>query len=258
MSARFSTSSFFDNIPPATRGRSFATRAQSLYEAAFTHEKRSQPSLPLLQGCILLSFYEQTDHPAPTSWFIIGACTRLALELDLQNIDAKLDIEQCPSPQGGADNDVWTTLEEKRRAWWLTWELDVFASTLLRRPQCIDKNNMSVMLPVQDSQWFTDTLVPSTMMNSNVTQIWSTLQDNMNLGARAWFLVATFLMAKAHDFVLHKDVTIHDIIALEASVSCFTLLLPPELDLSTVSSPIPEQDFASYNWTVSLIFMLHT
>lgn len=256
MSARFSSSPFFDNMPPAGKGQVFATRALNLYQEAFTYEIRSQPSLPLLQGLILLSFYEQATQPSTKSWFLIGITIRLASELGLHNTDAAPETPQCSSPQWNTPED-WTFLEEKRRAWWLVWELDVFSSTILRRPYSIDKNHMAVLLPVSDSQWFSDTPMQSTAINPNTTQIWETLRDCPNLGARSWFLVAVFLAAKAHDFVLHKDTTLEDIASFEATLSCFRLLLPAEYDLSTASFPFNEDNFASYNFIVSMILMLH-
>ena len=254
MSSRFSNSEYFDNIAPRTRGDAFAARARTLYETAFSHDGRWQPSLALLQGCILLSFYEQTKRPSTTSWFLIGSAVRLALELGLNNIDAGQD--EAPVAQNPPDEGVIT--EEKRRAWWAVWELDVFSSTILRRPYCVDKEHMAVLLPIPDTEWFADNPVPSTMINTNTLRIWDTMRDHLHLGARAWFLVSTFLMAKANDFLLHNETTLQEINTFEATLKLFMLLLPPEYDLTPAGFPFNERNFASYNWIISMIIMLQT
>lgn len=241
-------------MAPCTRGQIFAAKARALYDVAFSHDGRWQPSLALLQGCILLSFHEQTNRPSTSSWFLIGSSVRLALELGLNNIDAEQDEPQVAQKTP----DEWVVTEEKRRAWWAVWELDIFASTILRRPYCVDKEHMAVLLPIPDTEWFADTPVPSTMINTNTPQIWDTLHDHLHLGARAWFLVSTFLMARANDFLLHTDTTLEDIDTFEATLKLFMLLLPPEYDLTPAGFPFNERNFASYNWIISMIVMLHT
>lgn len=254
MSSRFSRSQYFDNMAPSIRGQIFASKARALYESAFSHDGRWQPSLALLQGCILLSFHEQTSRPSTSSWFLIGSSVRLALELGLNNIDAKQDEPQLEH----RTLEEWVITEEKRRAWWAVWELDVFSSTILRRPYCVDKEHMAVLLPIPDTDWFADTPVPSTMINSSTTRIWDTLHDHLHLGARSWFLISLFLMAKANDFLLHTNTTLEDIDAFESTLKLFMLLLPSEYDLTPTGFPFNERNFASYNWIISVIIMLHT
>jgi hypothetical protein len=254
MSSRFSNSPFFNNSCPVTRGQRFAAKARALHDAAFSHDDHWQPSLELLQGCILLSFHEQTSRPSTACWFLIGSTVRLALELDLNNIDAEPREPQVARKTP----EEWVIAEERRRAWWAVWELDVFSSTILRRPYCIDKEHMAVLLPVPDSEWFADTHVPSTLINTNTARIWETLSDHLHLGARAWFLTSTFLMARANDLLLHTDTTLDDIETFEATLQLFMLLLPPEYDLTSAGFPFNERNFASYNWIISMIVMLHT
>ncbi|KAJ9610996.1 hypothetical protein H2204_015281 [Knufia peltigerae] len=254
MSARFSTSSFFDDVAPYARGQVFAAKARALYDTAFSYEGRWQPSMALLQGCILLSFHEQTSRPSTNCWFLIGSAVRLALELGLNNIDAERDESQLTSRPA----DEWVLIEEQRRAWWAVWELDVFSSTILRRPYCIDKEHMCVLLPIPDPEWFADTPVPSTMINTDSARIWDTLHEHLHLGARAWFLISTFLMARANDFLLHTDTSLENIDTFEATLPLFMLLLPPEYDLRPTGFLFNERNFASYNWIISMNVMLHT
>jgi hypothetical protein len=241
-------------MAPYARGQIFAAKARTLYDAAFSHDGHWQPSLALLQGCILLSFHEQTSRPSTSSWFLIGSSVRLALVLGLNNTDAEQDEPQVAQKTP----DEWVITEEKRRAWWAVWELDVFSSTILRRPYCVDKEHMAVLLPIPDTEWFADTSVPSTMINTNTARIWETLHDHLHLGARAWFLISTFLMARANDFLLHTNTTLEEIDTFEATLNLFMLLLPPEYDLTPAGFPFNERNFASYNWIISMIVMLHT
>jgi hypothetical protein len=254
LSSRFSNSPFFENMAPVTRGEIFANKARASYDAAFSHDGRWQPSLALLQGCILLSFHDQTCRPSVSSWFLIGSSIRLALELGLNNVDA----DQNDKVIAQRTDEECVLMEERRRAWWTVWELDVFSSTILRRPYCIDKEHMAVLLPIPDADWFADRAIPSTMINTDPDQIWETLRDHAHLGARAWFLISTYFMAKANDYLLHTSTNLDKITTFEGTLKLFMLLMPPEYDLTPAGFPFDDVNFASYNWIISMTVMLHT
>ena len=124
-------------------------------------------------------------------------CSRLAFELGLDKIDEDLlGVDYSSEWESPYE---WVEREEKRRAWWLVWELDVFASTILKRPQAIDKSQINVLLPASDAQWFDNCPISSTFIIRDVANTWRTLQDCPNQDVRAWFLVCTFFMATALD-----------------------------------------------------------
>jgi Fungal specific transcription factor domain len=257
LSARFSSSPWFVDTAPKERGAPFAAQAKSIYIDFIMRPNRlARPSLSLLQGCILLAFYEETCGPSLESWLSVGVCTRLASELGLDKIDEDL-IGVDYSSQWKSSHE-WVEREEKRRSWWLVWELDVFASTILNRPHAIDKSQIHVLLPVSDEQWFNNCPISSTFIIPHVTNTWKTLQDCPNQDVRAWFLVCTFFMATAHDMSRKHNISEQDLIDFESSRVCFSLLLPVTFSLSSSSLTFTETNFSTSNWVVSTIFMLNT
>jgi hypothetical protein len=256
LSARFSSSSYFVDTTPKERGAPFAAQAKSIYIDLVGSDKPERSSLSFLQGCILLAYYEETCGPSFESWLSIGMCSRLASELGLDKIDEDLIGIDYSSQWKSAFE--WVEREEKRRAWWLVWELDVFASTVLNRPRAIDKSQIHVLLPVSDAQWFNNCPISSTFLIPDVANTWKTLQDCPNQDVRAWFLVCTFFMATAHDMSRKNNIPAQDLIDFESSRGCFTLLLPLTFSLTSCPLTFTESNFSTSNWVVSTIFMLNT
>lgn len=256
LSARFSSHEYFGSAAPKTKGKIFLRRATALYEEALHDDKLNICSLTLLQGCILLAFYQQTHRTTTQSWLLIGTCCRVATDIGLNMLDS--DMKSDDLSANDEPEEAWTFKEEKRRAWWLVCELDVFASTILRRPHSIDKDQMLVMLPVSDLLWFSDTPGESTFLQTDPLHTWQTLDGCDNQDERAWFLVTSFLMAKAADLALQTKTTLQDILNFEATLNCFALLLPPNFHLNSARHPFNEANFASQNWVICTIFMLHT
>lgn len=256
LSARFSTSPFFADTSPKVRGSVFSAMAQKIYEDAVRLNEIENCTFSLLQGCILLAFYYQTSRPSTTSWMLIGTCCRIAIELGLNKLDESIIF----APQDAQWTSImeWSQKEEKRRAWWLVWELDVFSSTILRRPHTIDKSQMQVLLPVSDANWLANNPVASAAFPSDPLSAWGTLNDTPNQDERAWFLVSSYLMATAHDISQRHDTCIQDRANFAATLDCFSLLLPSSFHLSSGSLTFNERNFSSSNWIISTVFMLNT
>lgn len=264
LSARFSGNEFFLSPISKDKGKAFARKATALYTQALQSddqgEELTQNSLDFLQGCILLAFYEQTNKITTQSWLLIGTCSRLAIDLGLNETDknaSHMKTAAVPGEQSPAE--FWTLEEEKRRAWWLVWELDVFAATILRRPHALNKDQVHVLLPVSDDLWFSDTPTESTFLQTDMLHTWQTLENFPNADERAWFLVTTFLMARAADFASpERSSTSQDILNFESTLNCFALLLPQSFQLDFVRAPFNEGTFAANNWALLTVFMLHT
>jgi hypothetical protein len=258
LSARYSTSPYFANTPRKERAVPFVHQAKSLYQESIQLENPQKPSLALLQGYILLAFYRQICEPAERSWALIGVCCRLAYDLDLNNIDE--DIVDVHDKAQWTSADGWSRREELRRAWWLVWELDTFASSVLARPHTIDKSRINVLLPVSDTHWFRNSPLPSVKVRSDSLDVWKSLQDSANQDERAWFLVCSSLMVIIHDKVHGHGhpLSAEDISEFQFSLTCFALLLPPKFQLSTCSLRFDEDNFVGCNWIVSTILMLHS
>ncbi|KIW22230.1 uncharacterized protein PV07_12137 [Cladophialophora immunda] len=279
LSARFSTNDFFPSTTSKDKGKVFARKANALYADALQSDERgidegNEISLGFLQGCILLAFYEQTNRITTQSWLLIGTCCRLAVDLGLDQVDKDVfitdDIAPSTAPPAEEHNhqhqhhylaakDSWVQKEEKRRAWWLVWELDVFAATILRRPHAINKDQMHVLLPVSDAAWFSETPTESIFLQTDFLHEWQTLETCPSADARAWFLVTTLLMARAADLACAENTfTLQDIVNFGSSLNCFSLLLPQGFQLDFVRAPFDEGSFAANNWALLTIFMLHT
>jgi hypothetical protein len=258
LSARFSSNDFFGQTSPKERGEPFAIQARSLYDEALRLEKLDECSLGLLQGCVLLAFYQQTSKPTTQSWLLIGTCCRLAVDLGLNNVDKDMTQNKDLSPSDEEPTVPWSSREEKRRLWWLIWELDIFAATILRRPHMLEKDQMNVLLPVSDESWHSGRPTESAFMQTNVLHTWKTLSTSPNQDERAWLLVTTCLMAKAHDLSLHPRTTLQELLDFELTLNCFALLLPGQFHLDPCPPVFNESNFASQNWIIATIFMLHT
>ena len=258
LSARFISSPYFGETPPKARAKIFGSKAKALYNETLGMDKLEQSSLSLLQGCILLSFYQQTSLPTTQSWLLIGTCCRLAMDLGLNTLDEDIISSGLTYTTNSVTPEEWSQREEQRRAWWLVWELDVFASTISRRPHGIDRSQMHVLLPVSDKYWFSDTPIPSTPVKADPFQAWDSLSGCPNQDERVWFLLSTFLMATAHDLSSRRTTTAQDLMNFESTLDCFNLLLPTNFHLSSGCLVFSESNFANCNWVISTIFMLHT
>jgi hypothetical protein len=251
LAARFSTSSYFDNIPPASRGECFGRNAKAIYDDSIRELRK--PTLKYVQGSTLLAFYLYSSEPDSQGWLAIGVCSRLAYDLGLNNVDEDYhrlsQIEILPS-------DEWSRREELRRAWWCVWELDAFASAIACRPPTIDKTKMQVMLPVSDESWFANTPVESAIIDPSAAHAWHTLQNCQNQDVRAWFLVTNFLLLLTHDLGQQKNIAPQEFKAIETAVACFALLLPPEFHLNLSNLSFIGENYHRSNWILSLNIML--
>lgn len=246
MSARSSNCRNFNSISPEKRGQHFADRAREVYAQG---RSLRAPSLMYLQGCILLAFYFYTSGPTHQGWLLVGVCVRMAYDLGLFEID-----EDDWAPTHPVDH---VEKEELRRAWWLVWELDTFASTVSRKPYAIDRKRMSVILPISDDAWFSEIRVPSTELNFLPGQSWRSLHGNANQDERAWFLVANSFMATIYDRLQQKqEVTPDEKLTLENEVCCFKLALPPSLRLDINTQTFTPSSFSRCNWVIGTHIML--
>lgn len=101
----------------------------------------------------------------------------------------------------GAPNETrdeqWCEDEEKRRAWWAIWEMDVFATTIRRTPTAIDWSQIDTLLPVDDSYWFWRKPCSSCFLEQDPIYRWKALQRSGNQSPKAWFIVINSLMKDA-------------------------------------------------------------
>lgn len=148
------------------------------------------PPLCLIQGLIVATHCRLTQGVRGKAWRSLGFCVSLIYESNLHCLYSK---------KTSRVNDIlqWQEDEEKCRAFWAIWEMDVFASTIRRTPTVIDWNHMEVMLPVDDAHWFSGQPTASFFMEADPNQRWKALQESGNPSSKAWYLVINSLMKEA-------------------------------------------------------------
>lgn len=169
----------------------FRNLASQLVDQALD-EYDDPPPLSLLQAALLVAHGQLTQGVRGQAWRSLGTCVRVAYELNLHLVDSGHASEELEM-----DTEQWCEREEKRRAWWAIWEMDVFASTIRRCPTAIDRSRNETLLPVEDEHWFRGEPSASCFLELDLTRRWSALQRCGNISAKAWFIVINSLMKDA-------------------------------------------------------------
>ncbi|KAL6362178.1 hypothetical protein LRP88_04255 [Fusarium phalaenopsidis] len=166
-------------------------------------------------------------------------------------MDECLDASQTAAAE-------WTDLEERRRAFWIVWELDTFGSTMARRPSAINRNRMAVRLPVSDEAWFAEQPVDSPILDSRPGEAWKILFDSPNQDERAWFLLANFFMAICYDTYSSRHAYPQEQKELADSVTCLNLAITQRFGLEIHPILFNSEQFAKSNWIIGMHLMLIT
>jgi hypothetical protein len=148
------------------------------------------PPLCVIQALIIATHCRLTQGVRGKAWRSIGLCVSLIYETNLHLLDSRKAVKM-------EDPHRWQEDEEKRRAFWAIWEMDVFASTIRRTPTAIDWTQMEILLPVDNSHWFSGHSTSSCFMETNTNERWKALQESGNQSPKAWFLVINSLMKDA-------------------------------------------------------------
>ncbi|KAK4153435.1 fungal-specific transcription factor domain-containing protein [Chaetomidium leptoderma] len=151
-----------------------------------------RPPLCIVQALIVATHCQLSRGVHGRAWRSLGMCVRLAYELNLHLVDA-------PRAGQGREEDghKWRDAEEKRRAWWAMWEMDIYASTIRRTPPAVDWAQMEILLPADDADWFHDRPAPSALLERDPVKRWKVLQDSGNGSPKAWYLIISSLMKDA-------------------------------------------------------------
>lgn len=149
--------------------------------------------LVLLQTLILVTHWFLIEGVRGRAWRYLGICVSSAYELNLHLVDSK----HSPSNADVSDVRLWCEKEERRRAWWAIWEMDVFASVIRRCPTIINWSQNETWLPVDDEKWFRGEFQQSCLLEVKPGLRWKTLQATGNRSPKAWFIVINALMKDA-------------------------------------------------------------
>lgn len=222
------------DLPPSD---SFSVIANCAIEEALRECSDDSPPLCLLQAMILTTFHELIKGVQGRSWRSVGACVRIAYDLRLHMID-KNSAVRFGQPKYGD--------EERRRAWWAIWELDVFASTIQRLPTAIDWKHNMTWLPIDDQAWYQNSFTASCTLSHDPVVAWKLLERSDNKSPKAWFILLNALMRCAHllsypQFYSHIQPGSEQPLApdqsiqarldvLSSSLYCLTAVLPPSIE----------------------------
>lgn len=223
-----------------------AEHARQCYKDARNIET---PTLTYLQGCILLAFHYYTSGLSSQGWILVGVCLRLADELGLPRIDSEVNAE--------AAHLEWVEQEERRRAWWLVWELDVFGSSVCQRSFSTEWRRASVKLPVRDDFWFACQETDAPRLPRRLGSIWLVLDSLSRKDARMWFLLANLLHACAQEYLQQEDgVSIEDRTVLQNEINCLKLALPSFFGLTNQPMDTDELHHSNRNWVIGTHLLL--
>ncbi|KAL6405647.1 hypothetical protein AUP68_11027 [Ilyonectria robusta] len=254
LAARYSTSTHFEGVTREDRGKEFAFRAQVAFRDV-SNEKDFRVSLPWLQGCILIAYYNQSFGPDPNQDDMVRHCVNYAADLGLHKVDE--DSAQSPvSSSGPIDAKNWSSKEEKRRAWWSVWELDAFGAVSGGRPNLIDPLQARIRLPASDETWFSYTPLDSPMFHANPLVCCRRLSDTQAQDARPWFLMSNYLMVQSHQLAHRKTVRQHEIDEYETILASFSVLYRRKFEYLHDCTFFDDETYAKSNWLVLTNLMI--
>lgn len=193
------------------------------------------PSLCLLQAFILVSHGQLTQGVLGRAWRTLGTSVRLAYEMNLHLVDAR-------GPEYALNSKRWCEDEEKRRAWWAIWEMDVFATIIRRTPTAVDWSQLETLLPVDDEHWFECKPTQSCFLQQDPILRWKALANSENQSPKAWFIVINSLMKETQRISSPRgipngngpssdgiDEARQRLEVIANAVHCFQLALPSQL-----------------------------
>ncbi|KAI1626528.1 fungal-specific transcription factor domain-containing protein, partial [Exophiala viscosa] len=170
----------------------FGNLAEQFAEQAMREYAEQGVPLLLLQSMILINHWLLIRSVRGKSWRYLGVCIRCAYELNLHAVDKG----KQPHDQIG-DVEQWHEDEERRRAWWAIWEMDVFASVVRRCPTGIDWSYNETFLPAPDKDWFGNQPQESCYLTPSIVDRWKKLKGSGNKSHKAWFLVVNSIVKDA-------------------------------------------------------------
>jgi hypothetical protein len=192
--------------PIVPNAEHFAALAEQFVQESLVNLEDETPPLCLLQALILTTYRKLIKGARGRAWRSLGTCVRLAYEMNLHLVDSE-GIGCKDGPQTHS-REQWVADEERRRAWWAIWEMDIFAGTVRRCPAAIDWSQNETYLPVDDEAFFNGVPKPSCYLERNVIDRWKALNESGNESPKAWFLVANSLMREAQMLASPRGVPI--------------------------------------------------
>lgn len=259
IAARFSKSSHFDNIPPASRGDMLARRAATLKDSIL--KNMQEPCLDFVKACVMLAFYHLAAGRIGAGSVLISVLIRFAYDLSLDMIDDDDNlfsvVDGCVEKHIENNSESWLKKEECRRLWWSIWELDIFVSTLSIHPYGIAREEIKVLLPAPNENWLRGVPIQSAFLDHRCESTWKSLVNSPTQSARSWFLVANHIKS---DIILHARRPSRSSAALrqnlEMSLCNFKLSLPSDFQLRSIF--FTDDNHEQNNWIIATHLIIAT
>ncbi|KAK2764671.1 fungal specific transcription factor [Colletotrichum kahawae] len=201
ISARFNISSDSESSPTSTMPNwpshaHFHRLAKGFIDEALDGCDDEPPPICVTQALVLCTFYELARGVRGHAWRLLGTCVRVAYEQRLHLIDSMTPGPTKP-PSTQSELLQWSGMEERRRLWWVIWQMDAFASTVRKSPTAIDQAINETYLPVSDDFWFQNKYQPSCFLDPIPTERSKRLLKSGNNSDMAWFVVVNSIMRDA-------------------------------------------------------------
>jgi hypothetical protein len=169
----------------------YGSRALKYIDLAIYECEEEPLPLPLLQALILITHWLLIQGVRGRAWRYLAVAVRSAYELNMHLIDANKEHDDEIQPE------QWCDEEERRRAWWAIWEMDVFASVIRRCPTAIDWSQNETFLPAEDETWARGEPQKSCTLRLDLVERYKTLAATGNQSLKAWFIIINSYMKDA-------------------------------------------------------------
>jgi hypothetical protein len=254
LAARFSNADYFTSEEPIHRGDHFISQAMTIYHQTYEDDSKYDCPLTYLSGMALLAYATLLEGLSWRSWILVGNSVRFAYAINLHDTDSDI-ISSLIDPAGLSAEEL-PIREERRRLWWILWDMDTFVSSMLGRPFAIDERHMSVLLPIHDNAYMNDIKVSSVPMDHSAYTTCRQLQSSENNSEWAWFLACTAVLRQVLHTVsspIPDEQACNDV---EAVVGYFAIALPESFQLNPGSLLFDDTNFSASNWIMNTAVML--
>ncbi|KAM0219270.1 hypothetical protein ACHAQD_006486 [Fusarium lateritium] len=140
----------------------------------------------VLQALILVTHCLLVQGVGGRASRYLSICIQSAYQLNLHLVDAGRLVEERT-----VDAARWCEDEERRRAWWAIWDMDVLASVIGRCPAIIDWSLNETFLPAEDERWDRSEPQASCYLDHDISKRWKALSSTGNKSPRAWLSVVS-------------------------------------------------------------------
>ncbi|KAJ5531850.1 hypothetical protein N7527_005243 [Penicillium freii] len=132
------------------------------------------PQIEYVQACILILYYDQMKKSFRRGWTSAGRCIRAIQLMRLFEVDR---------PQDKVESGDWIQKEEKRRAFWVVYSMDIFISLQGEWPLSLLEHTNFIRLPASESDFQSGRSVEmpflATVLSSNTSSIFSPFTESI-------------------------------------------------------------------------------